>query len=134
MTACSEWHIECSACGYVGRAATSDWPKVVEEAAKHDEKCLNHVAIRCQHRENPGREMRAEKLEICSVEGEVAERKGLHWYWAVFRDDHKLGSNELKCEIVSQWFDNIKDATKLISTHYGYEDHRIHGVLRNDDE
>jgi hypothetical protein len=55
------------------------------------------------------------------------------WYWAVFRDDHVLGSTSLRCEIVTQWFDTVDEAQSQMQR-FDRDTHRIHGVLRSDND
>lgn len=58
---------------------------------------------------------------------------GRRWYWAIFSDDHILGSHELKCNIETQWYDTLKEAQSQMRN-FDHETHRIHGVLRGEDD
>lgn len=60
--------------------------------------------------------------------------QGHRWYWAIFEDEQPpKGDNTIRGELVSQWFDTIEEAQRAFRR-YGYMDHRIHGVLRGDDD
>lgn len=52
----TRWRITCRLCNFVGDWS-DDWSSVVQEAARHDQKCVNNVGI---HEEQPAHNAQAQ--------------------------------------------------------------------------